>query len=230
MSYTVEFTLSMKWYDARVTWNNLNQDSMLNIPAIEDVRKLWTPNLVFWNTDNKLQTDSGQEGKIFVEKEGNYTLSPDTNLAEVAIYSGSENGINFNKHYHLKFKCNFDLQKFPFDSQTCYMILRTLKNSQKFINLINSTLDYLGPSDVEDFHIQKVEFVRETFFCAKVKIKFKRRIDKHVLSTYLQSLCILITAQVKSHFILNEFPLIFFHVKFRVQLTSAGSISKQPFL
>ena len=54
MSFSAKFNLAAEWYDARLTWNDLNAEEFLNIPNKELVEKLWVPQLIFENTENKL--------------------------------------------------------------------------------------------------------------------------------------------------------------------------------
>ena len=53
---TEKFTLTMTWQDPRVSFSNLKNDSYLNIVAPREFLRLWSPVVVFQNTQNMDQS------------------------------------------------------------------------------------------------------------------------------------------------------------------------------
>jgi hypothetical protein len=47
-------------------------------------------------------------------------------LEEKYLYSGSENPFIFTRTYEIKFNCHFDLHDYPFDLQTCYILVNII--------------------------------------------------------------------------------------------------------
>ena len=72
MLFRNQFKLYMDWFDSRVTFYNLNANQGLNTLVEEEKQKIWTPSLIFDNTDEKVRTRTGAESLISVKREGNF--------------------------------------------------------------------------------------------------------------------------------------------------------------
>ena len=199
MSFSAKFKLIMEWFDAKITWNDLNDDKFLNIPSQNIVERLWVPVIIFVNTEMKSETTIDNKARIVVEKKGKYTLSPTQDMEEIAYYKGSENPIRYLRDFYLRFNCQFDLQSYPFDSQVCTILMMMPGKEDQFMKFIPKYLAYSGPKGLAEFFITSIAMMpaKDTEeYNIKVIISLKRRIAKHIQSTYLPSICILIIAQV----------------------------------
>ena len=68
----LKFRLSLKWKDARVSFYNIKAEESLNSLSYEEQLSLWTPSIVFWNTEKQLKTlnDKDSFGSIRRDAEG----------------------------------------------------------------------------------------------------------------------------------------------------------------
>ena len=69
----------------------------------------------------------------------------------------------------------------------------------KFVKMIPIKLDYRGPVEMLTYSVVDYDIIESEAppkGSLKVTIKLKRMVSRHLLSTYLPSLCILIIAQV----------------------------------
>ena len=186
-----------EWFDSRLTWNDLNDDDFLNIPDQDVIDKLWVPIVKFENTENKYETPHDQKATILVKKRGNPILSPIHEMEEIAYYKGSENSVQYARDFFLRFRCDFELRNYPFDTQICTFSLKKTSRFEKFMDLIQRQLVYLGPVCMADFFIIGTDMVggeTNDKYDIQVRIIMKRRVSQHLLSTYLPSLCIMIVA------------------------------------
>ena len=53
---TLQYTLTLKWMDSRVTLRNLKHETFLNTIDSQDASKIWYPKLIFYNTMDKEDT------------------------------------------------------------------------------------------------------------------------------------------------------------------------------
>ena len=232
MSFSAKFNLVAEWFDYRLTWNNLNNDKFLNIPDREVFEKLWVPVVIFENTENKHETPMDKKARLVVERRGNYTLAPITETEEIAYYKGSESSLQYSRDFYLRLKCQFELQNYPFDKQICKILLKKPSKEDKFLQYIPKKIGYTGPLGMAEFvitHYDMIDKAEDSEADIEVRIFMKRRIQKHLLSTYLPSLCILIIAQVAIYFYKEHFktaiPLAI--TSMLVMYTLKGSISAQ---
>ena len=199
LSFSAKFRLTLSWSDQRLNFNNLNREMFLNLPNAWEKHKIWIPVLIFENTETNYETLLDPQARIYVNRSGNYTLSSEFETEEIAKYKGSENSIHYMRTFYHRFKCNFQLQNFPFDTQVCKILLRMPRKQKQFLKYVPKGLFYIGKEDIEKFYVSGVEMVggkKNTTTDIEVRIIMKRRIAKHLLSTYLPSFCILMSAQV----------------------------------
>ena len=53
---TLQYTLTLKWMDSRVTFRNLKAETFVNTIDTRDASKIWYPKLLFYNTVDKEDT------------------------------------------------------------------------------------------------------------------------------------------------------------------------------
>ena len=120
-SISFKFKITLKWRENRVTFQNLKRDSTNNLLRQEEVRMLWLPLVIYWNTDQDETTRLGENWEwktdIVVEREGDVMLNPMSDIDEAEIFQGSENTLTMQQTYTHAFQCVFKLAKYPFDSQ-----------------------------------------------------------------------------------------------------------------
>ena len=210
MSFSVNFKLSLEWFDSKVKWNDLKDDKFLNIPTLDILEKLWFPVVIFLNTEDESESPVDQKARVLVEKKGTYELSPIQDIENVAYYKGSENPLQYKRNFELTFNCQFNLKHFPFDRQVCTIVLKKVSKEAKFMKLVPKELIYHGPLRLTKFFITKLDMVDENDNHLKVRLFLKRRVSRHIQSTYLPSFCILVIAQVLQLYpSLHYNPLLF---------------------
>ena len=61
-SIEIQFSISLKWKENRVSYHNLKKESTLNALTKEDIGKIWLPRVIYENTDQKETTRLGLIG------------------------------------------------------------------------------------------------------------------------------------------------------------------------
>ena len=73
-SISFKFKISLMWRENRVTFENLKTDSTNNLLRQEEVKMLWLPLVIYWNTDQEETTRLGEswewKTEILVQREG----------------------------------------------------------------------------------------------------------------------------------------------------------------
>ena len=119
MSFDVKFTLALEWLDSRLKYKNLLNSHWTNLVKEENKNDVWIPALVFNNTNKNVMIQNGPKSALFVRKKGKHVNSPLTSVNEDFFYKGSENTLILKVDYSLTFQCDFVLNTYPFDTQTC---------------------------------------------------------------------------------------------------------------
>ena len=99
--FRTQFKLFIEWSDSRIIFHNLHENQGLNSLIQEEKQKIWTPTLVFDNTDQKIRTVTDAESSISVKKEGDFVRNSIDNVDNVYMYSGAENPLEMSRVYHI---------------------------------------------------------------------------------------------------------------------------------
>ena len=70
----LKFKLSIQWKDARVSFYNIKSDETMNSLSWEEKNALWTPRIVFWNTEKQLKSINDENTSESIKRFGNGTL------------------------------------------------------------------------------------------------------------------------------------------------------------
>lgn len=125
MTFKVSFLISLKWYDNRITFYNLNKDTAgENNVGHNLALDIWIPKLMFGNS--LVETQIKNDGFSFIEvlREGNPTVNSPNELNANEMYDGAENPFVYKRIYTLDLNCEIELEDYPVDYQTCYISVR----------------------------------------------------------------------------------------------------------
>ena len=112
-----------------MTYRNLKKDSTNNLLRQYEVRTLWLPLVIYWNTDQEKTTRLGVEWewktKVVVQSEGNFIRNWIDEIDEAEIFKGAENSLLMEQTYTHDFQCVFKLDEYPFDTQVlnCFILV-----------------------------------------------------------------------------------------------------------
>ena len=90
---------------------------------------------MFYNTEKKDESLNDMKSYIVIQREGDNEQTEMTSIHNGNIFNGEENSIVKKRVYDIKFLCNFNMEYYPFDIQTCYMQFKMKGNSGNFVNL-----------------------------------------------------------------------------------------------
>ena len=88
--------------------------------------------------------------------------------------------------------CPFNMADYPFDYQSCEVILINKGYVDNIVELIQDTLVYTGPTDVLQYFIEQPFFVPSSDNSVIVKINLSRRIQNVILNTFLPTVLIIL--------------------------------------
>ena len=104
-TFQVPFTLFLSWNDRRLKYANLNESAGLNLLSEDEKSNIWSPIVVFKNTNEKDTTVVDKKTDIQIEKYGDGTLTKRSNPENAKHYNGEENLMIMQRYYREKFNC-----------------------------------------------------------------------------------------------------------------------------
>ena len=156
MMYRTKYTVNLEWLDPRITFYNLHGDRNLNSLVEKEKQMIWTPSLIFENTDENTRTTTDGESIISVKREGNFTQNTVEDLDNTYMFRGEDNPLDMSRVYETEWICDYQMNWYPFDTQKCRMTFAVPKDLNNFIKILVNGHNYLGPVELTQY------FVRDT--------------------------------------------------------------------
>ena len=115
----LQFKISLQWYENRALFNNLKKKTSRNALTEREIENIWLPYVIYDNTDMKEAVQLWDDVKttVVVTREGGYTEGFVDILDEVHIYKGIDSKLTLYQTYTKEFQCQYNLQRYPFDTQ-----------------------------------------------------------------------------------------------------------------
>ena len=123
-SYQAEFTMTLRWMDSRLKFDNLRAESNMNTIRPAEIEFIWFPHFFLDNTRDKVKNFIDDKSVIKVIRKGAGELSSNQETENKLIFKGEENLLEYERFYSEEFQCDFYLHWYPFDYQTCYIDIK----------------------------------------------------------------------------------------------------------
>ena len=218
MLFRCQFKLYLEWFDSRVTFFNLNNNQLLNTLVQDEKQKIWTPSLIFDNTDEKIRTKTDDESLISVKREGNFTINTIDNVDNVYMYDGAENSLQMSRVYQIGWICEYQMNWYPFDTQVCSMTISVTEDLNDFITIEADGHENLGPVELTQYFIRNTEMNINLIGDNQQAVIFKVTLGRRLLGTILTVFLPTILMNVVGH-AANYFKPFFFEAVVSVNLT-----------
>ena len=235
-SIEFQFRIWLEWRENRATYHNLKDMKSLNILMQDDVQRIWLPEVVYENTDQKKSTRLGETWEwstsVLVEKEGNFSRSDLSSVDETEIFKGGENSLIMGQTYTHEFQCVYNLRYYPFDTQvSCFLVKRLTITSICFqmckismglrdihnetIALIPEQLRMMQDPEMSCFSVIDWNLEQRSGNGVQMVIVFRRKITGEMMTTYFPSLLLIAIT-----FATTFFKPFFFEAALSVNLTT----------
>jgi len=210
LAFTADYYVNLRWYDGRLNYKDLNDNSLLNGVQTEALVRLWAPQLAFTNALGPFQTVVDELSVATIVLENNPWHDDISQSLEYYGFSAYENSLNLQREYYQEFACEFDLLYYPFDTQVCHMVFALQGFTKEFIAMEGDGIgvEYLGKRQLLEYEIQDWKlFIDNTqeMSQAEVKIVFRRNIEYHVYGVFLQQLILLVVGFLTFFFEVTNF-------------------------
>ena len=217
----LKFSLRMTWVDARLNFFNIKMKETMNVISMAELNKIWLPVIIFDNTEEGQITINDDKASATINRTGRGTGSDSSISEDIDLYRGSENSITLSRLYNIDFFCDYDMRWYPFDAQTCFMVMKLGGGSEELLSLTPGLLKYLGPGELTQYYVKKYtigETSLENAIGLGVSITFGRRLLGTILTVYLPTVLLNVIGHAT-----NFFKPFFFEAVVTVNLTGINS-------
>ena len=144
MSFNAECMLWINWIDERIVFKNLAKTNTALNKAWQD--QIWLPPLYFSNEKDNARILDEDHLHVDILRQAESTLNELSELDEANLFSGGSNELQlFSGGEHI-FRCQFKLNRFPFDVQLCRVNLKLPAQLRDYTVLVPKELTYEGIS------------------------------------------------------------------------------------
>ncbi|XP_066989241.1 uncharacterized protein [Macrobrachium rosenbergii] len=209
MAFTVDFMLKMAWHDQRLFYYNLKEEVDLNNLANEERNRIWTPSVSFKSARGNSHTVLDEEAKIHVLK-GGKPLRPSASYAhEVDLFNGGDAPLILERKYHVRYGCAFDLNRYPFDTQSCSMEFESQFTTSSYMELVPGHVHFSGRRQLVEYVVGEISMEATTqnssFSGLQVQLIFIRQSGYHLVATYLPTSIMIVIAYLSFFFGVEDF-------------------------
>ena len=198
--------LEMKrtWYDSQLKYQNLKRFKTNNInPSDPDYQYMWKPWTILENIANNgkiLATDKHDTINIIPNAGFFFKTVDHSHLHNTYIFEGSENALQFDREWEIEWLCDFHMEWYPFDSQSCTMQFR---NQYSSIDLVPADLVYTGAKELPQHYVRDVKMCSKTVKEDQgivVEVILGRPIFSSFMTTTLPTAMLIIISQLATAF------------------------------
>ena len=180
----VKFRITLQWVDARVTYYNIKQDENMNSLSLDEQLTLWTPTIVFWNTKEQLRTVNDKNTFANIKRQAEGSIIEKEVNEDIETYEGSENGISMSRVYSIQFFCEYNMAWYPFDIQTCQIIMVMDGVLDNYADLLPGDLNFSGPRELTQYFVQQFKIEKNTIQM-KDTVTVSITLGRRLLGTFL---------------------------------------------
>ena len=207
--FTLKFVFVMRWYDHRIKFYNLKLRRSDNALTVEDIGKLWIPNIIFSSTLANEAVIGTKDTVLTITREGKHTPSEIHIMEEINIFEGIENVLTFEMTYTKSFQCEFQLAMYPFDTQTCIVNMTINKLEHQSLTLTPKAIKMVGKTILPQYLVTswKMGYRNSSSQSQgiQVTLTLKRRIINEMLTSYLPTTIILMVVYCTNYFKMSHF-------------------------
>ena len=214
----MKFKISLQWKDARILFYNIKPDKKMNSLSLQEQLSIWTPTIVFWNTEKQLRTVNDKTTFASIRKDGNGTMIGKEINEDIEEYQGSENPITIHRVYSIELYCEYDMRWYPFDQQTCYIQMVMDGVLDSYADLLVGDVLFSGSKELTQYFVKNFKMNKKTIM-GKAGISVSVTFGRRLLGTFLTIFFPTILLNLIGH-ITNFFKPFFFEAVITVNLTS----------
>ena len=156
MKVALTLSLEIKWHDSRLRYFNLNSDDENVVPATQ-ARKIWSPYAIMMMENVLLDTfELGHRHGMKILPNSS-DITEVTTAYENRVFNGSYNFLEMSTRAQLVYQCKFDVQKFPFDRQTCPLSFEFENVPGTKFSVVDNGLLNKGETDLDQFEVKSMK-------------------------------------------------------------------------
>ena len=121
--FETQQSVGLQWRDPRLSFHNLREEEERNTLSGVERGLIWVPTVTFLNTARQERSLRDNSSLVTVSREGGLERSGREEVDNIYIYAGAANPLTISRVYSTKWLCSYNMLYYPFDTQTCSLLL-----------------------------------------------------------------------------------------------------------
>ena len=180
----LKFKIRLQWMDARVSFYNIKTDENMNSLSLDEQLALWTPTIIFWNTEKQLKTVNDENTFASVRRSGEGSLITREVNEDIEVYKGAQNEISISRVYSIKFYCEYQMAWYPFDQQTCLIEMITDGVLDNYVDILPGIIEFSGKKELTQYFVKSFTMKRKKIK-SKEGVVISVTLGRRLLGTFL---------------------------------------------
>ena len=156
----------------------------MNSLSLEEQFSLWTPTIVFWNTEQQLKTINDENTFASIRRSGNASLIAREVNEDIEVYKGADNEITMSRVYSIEFYCEYQMAWYPFDQQTCF--IETIMDGvlDNYADLVPGELTFSGKKELTQYFVKSFD-IKKKKIQGRKSVTISITLGRRLLGTFL---------------------------------------------
>ncbi|XP_068215954.1 uncharacterized protein [Palaemon carinicauda] len=215
--FTCELEIQLRWIDSRLKYHHLNYAETLN--TVDDKDMPWIPMLEFLGDGDTTSLVVEQRKSLRVRRLADPLPDNDENIYEDELFEGKENALIWLRKLTVTTSCQFNLEAFPFDTQSCSMSVLLSGITNEYVILVpdEKGVSFVGQRKLLEYRLvsERMEKQDEGNNSGQaIRLVFQNMSNFYVTSTYIPTFVIVIIGYTVFYF-----PIWNFNERVMVGLT-----------
>ncbi|XP_063600331.1 uncharacterized protein LOC134776511 [Penaeus indicus] len=207
--FTCDVEVTTEWFDSRLQFRHLNNASTLNSLNGKQ-RQPWMPKLEFLGDGRTTSDVSARRGSLNVRRYSGPLEDNDEEAQESEVFLGSENSLLQVQKLTVATSCQFDLEKFPFDTQRCSMIIKLSDITKNYVRLTADadSVVFSGRRGMLQYKLVYEKIAEKDlgdYSMVEVQLYLENLSTFYITSTYVPTLIIVVIGYLVFFFPINNF-------------------------
>ena len=202
---SIKYTLTKTYFDHRLKYRNLKDDLKINQLSKDEQDNLWIPEILQSNMakHSDFETFTYQTVHTVVKNENKPARkSALTSNQNIDIFEGIDHQQKVILEIYTVFLCDYDMRKYPFDSQLCTMEMYSLHHD--LIIFSPGKLMYRGPHQLAQYTVHNYWICKAQLPHGqpgiKVIIILGRPLIGNILTVFIPTFILIVLAHISSVF------------------------------
>ncbi|XP_068247547.1 uncharacterized protein [Palaemon carinicauda] len=201
----VDVLQTLKWRDVRLTFRNLRPGNFSNRVKLSEGP--WLPKFYIESGDQSFADSNVKNSLLVVQLNGSPSLDKSSTPSQDKLFEGKQNTLVMTERSTISFSCQFNLQRYPFDTQLCSVLYSEI-NSIQHIKYIIENVSFEGNRKLLEYEVTRLTaklVSRNEEDVIQIELEFRNQYGYYIGNAFIPSLLLAVISYLTFFFDMDDF-------------------------